>query len=395
MTPHAPPRPTRDSLRVPLLPLLIGITVLAYFVLYAPQPLLPTFQRQFGVSTAQTALLISATMLPLSIAPLLYGSLLGRLAPLRLLQGALLLLAASELAFTLADQFVLLVAIRFVQGLLLPAVFTAITTQIASTAPPQHLRRTMAIYVAATITGGYFGRLLSGVAATFSDWRIFSGGLAVGLLLCALALLNSPLPTATGGQPTPQRAWLTVLQNRAYLHIYAAVFCLFFVFAGLLNFLPFHIDDLLQQPPEWITSLMYTGYLLGVGTSLGSGWIVARLGSDQRALLLGYGIFLLALGITTVPHIVVLFVALFLFCGAMFLVHAVAAGMINQLGTQPKGIVNALYVTFYYAGGVLGSYLPGFVFVSAGWAALIGTLAGVALVGILALLLRPTATPIN
>ncbi len=368
---------------------LVVTTVLAYFVLYAPQPLLPLFQRRFAVSPTDTALLMSAAMLPLSIAPLVYGSLLAWLSPLRLLRIALLVLAASEVGFVLADTLWLLVAIRFVQGLMLPAVFTALTTYIATTAHADHLRRTMALYVAATIVGGYLGRLLAGFTAALLDWRVFFVGLAGALLVCvgALAKIGHVSPSASGASDL--RDWLVVLRAPAYLTIYVSIFCLFFVFAGLLNFLPFRMGELVSEPPEWLTGLMYTGYLLGVATSLGSGWITARLGGDRRTMLLGYSCYLVALGAALVPDIWLLFLALFVFCGSMFLVHALAAGLVNQIGTQQKGIVNGSYMMFYYGGGVLGSYLPGFVYERAGWGALVAVIGLVAAVGLLTVVLRP------
>jgi YNFM family putative membrane transporter len=377
------------GLQLRTLMLLMAATILAYFALYAPQPLLPLFQRRFGIGAADAALLISAALLPLSIAPLAYGALLGRLAPIKLLRVVLLLLALLELAFVLAHSFRLMLAIRFGQGLMLPAVFTAVTTHIASVTPGTQLRRMMAIYVATTIVGGYLGRLLAGLSTAIFDWRVFFVLLAAALLLCSVLLWtrHDTVPGTT--QQTVAGNWLALLRNPAYWTIYLSIFCLFFVFAGLLNFLPFRTGELLDQPPEWLNGLMYSGYLLGVVTALSSGRIVARLGSDRRAILLGYSAFVLMLGTTLVPQIGLLFAVLFLFCGTMFLVHSLSSGMVNQAGNQPKGMVNGAYMTFYYSGGVLGSYLPGFAYERWGWPALVLVLLVVALAGWLLVLIRP------
>jgi YNFM family putative membrane transporter len=123
---------------------------------------------------------------------------------------------------------------------------------------------------------------------------------------------------------------------------------------------------------------MYTGYLVGLGTSLGSGWFIERLGSERQVLRLGVLAFLLVLLATMGAGGWSLFGLLFLFCGAMFLVHATAAGWLNRLATRQKGIVNGLYISAYYTGGVLGSYLPGLVYERFSWAAFIVVLAVVA-----------------
>ncbi len=377
------------GLQLRTLLLLMAATILAYFALYAPQPLLPLFQRRFDIGAADAALLISAALLPLSIAPLAYGTLLGRIAPIKLLRIVLLLLALLELAFVLANTFWLMVAIRFGQGLMLPAVFTAVTTQIASVTPVGQLRRMMAIYVATTIVGGYLGRLLAGFSTAMFDWRVFFVILAVALLLCSAILWTVRDVGRGAAQQAAPGNWFVLLRNPAYWTIYLSIFCLFFVFAGLLNFLPFRTGELLDQPPEWLNGLMYSGYMLGVVTALSSGRIVARLGSDRRAVLLGYSGFVVMLGATLVPQIGLLFAVLFLFCGAMFLVHSLSSGMVNQVGNQPKGMVNGAYMTFYYSGGVLGSYLPGFAYERWGWPALVLVLLVVAVVGWLTVGLRP------
>jgi len=53
----------------------------------------------------------------------------------------------------------------------------------------------------------------------------------------------------------------------------------------------------------------------------------------------------------------------------MFAVHAVASGYINKISMDNKGITNGLYIAFYYAGGTVGTFLPGYVYKYLGWGA--------------------------
>lgn len=370
--------------------ILIATTILAYFVLYSPQPLLPFFQRRFEAATSQITLLISVTMLPLSLAPLLFGKLLAHRSPIRLLRPAVGVLAASEVAFVLADSLWVLIAIRAIQGLVLPAVLTSITTYLATTARRGELRRTMATYVASTIVGGYTGRLVSSLVAAALDWRLFYLAVTVGLLVCLSFLRRVRDESTRKPQPSTLRDWTRMLGDPSYLTTYVSVFCLFFVFAGLLNFLPFRTEELSQGSPGRLTGAIYTGYALGVGTSLGSGWIVRALGSDRRVLVGAYSVFLAALLISLVPNLWSLFAALFFFCGAMFLVHAVSTGIVNQIGRHHKGMVNGCYMAFYYGGGVLGSYLPGFIYERSGWLALVLVYVSVAAAGLTLVATRST-----
>ncbi len=377
--------------------LLAAVTVLAFAVLYAPQPLLPLFARRFGVSDPAAALLITATLVPLSVAPLSYGFLLQRVSPVRVLRGGVLGLGILEILFALADSFPLLLGLRFAQGLLLPAVITALMTYIALAAPPARLPGAMAGYVAASILGGYLGRLLAGLGAAYADWRLIFVALGAGLLLAFFPLgrLRVAAGKAPAERPTP-RLVLQVLGEGGLTRVYAVAFSFFFVFAGLLNFLPFRLAEIHAGSAELWSGLVYTGYLLGLVTALGSGRIVARLGGAPRTLVAGFALYVAALALATVPDRWVLFGALFAFCGAMFLMHAVATGMIHRGGGERAGIVNGLYLVFYYTGGALGSFLPGIVYERVGWTAFVGTLIAVACVGwgaAASLMARPELLP--
>lgn len=346
-------------------------TILALSALYAPQPLLPVLAAEFAVSREAAAFLTTVTFLPLSVAPLFYGYLLESLPPRRLLRGAVLLLALSEVLFFFGRSFSVLLLLRFCQGLLIPAILTALMTHIALAVRGAAVQRAMGVYVAATILGGFLGRACSGGIATALGWR-YSFLLLAAALLAAFFLLrrlpdDAPLSLV---RPTP-RAVLTVLREPPFLKVYLLTFCLFLVFAAVMNYLPFRLTELSDQASELRIGLMYSGYLMGVATSLGAASLARRLGGEVATLsagLLLFGAALLALGAGSVAA---LFAVMFLFCGAMFLVHATASGYLNRLASGRKGIVNGLYVSFYYAGGAVGSWLPGYVYRHHGWTAFV------------------------
>ncbi|MBE0596608.1 MAG: MFS transporter, partial [Desulfuromonadales bacterium] len=89
---------------------------------------------------------------------------------------------------------------------------------------------------------------------------------------------------------------------------------------------------------------------------------------------LGLSALAAALAGFAVHHPEGLFAVMFLFCAAMFLVHATASGVLNRHAGQRKGIVNGLYIAFYYGGGTVGSWLPGFVYRGYGWGAFLTVL---------------------
>lgn len=368
------------------MPVVLLATMLALSALYAPQPLLPVIVAEFGVSREAAAFLTTVCFIPLSIAPLIYGYVLESMPPRRLLKGAVLLLAFSELLFYFGTSFPALVGVRLLQGLLIPALLTSLMTYIATVTPSGAVQRAMAIYIAATILGGFLGRACSGMIATWFGWRISFLVLAASLLVCYF-LLGRLADTAPPGlvRPTPL-ALLRVVKDRAFLPIYLLVFCLFLVFAAIMNFLPFRLTELSDRASELRIGLMYSGYMMGIVTSLSAIRISRRLGGERRAMLAGLAGLAAALIGLGVPRVEIFFAVMFLFCGAMFLVHATASGLLNQRAGAGKGIVNGIYVAFYYGGGSIGSYLPGYAYRYFGWSGFLAVLLLVVGVGMVCVL---------
>ena len=93
--------------------------------------------------------------------------------------------------------------------------------------------------------------------------------------------------------------------------------------------------------------------------------------------------FIMALLIMVIPQIWALVGGMFLLCGASFLTHATATGCLNRHLSKSKGVVNGLYVAFYYGGGAIGSYLPGYVYRDFGWGGFIVLLIAVLVTALL------------
>jgi YNFM family putative membrane transporter len=94
-------------------------------------------------------------------------------------------------------------------------------------------------------------------------------------------------------------------------------------------------------------------------------------------------LYLLALVLLGIPSVALLLATMFLFCGTMFLTHATATGLLNRLAKEHKGMINGLYVAFYYGGGAIGSFLPGYIYREFGWVGFILVLAAVVVVALL------------
>lgn len=353
-------------------------TILAFASFYAPQPLLPALRAEFGVSESTASLLITVTILPLSFAPMAYGVLLGSLPTRRVLLWAMGLLAASELPIVFSGSFAVLLAARALQGLLLPAILTSLMSYVAANTSGHGLQRAMSLYIGATIFGAFLGRLAAGSIATLLGWRYAFLALFLAVLAGMPPLLRLRDTSRAGFSRLRLAEVAEVLRIPGTLRIYAAAFCCFFVFAAVLNFIPFRLSEVSQGISEFRIALMYTGYVIGMALALSSRSVVRFCGGEIRAILAGLAFYLAVTPLLAIPCEAAIFAAMSLFCGSMFLVQTTAPGVVNRLAPARGSVVNGLYLSFYYSGGALGSYLPGFVYRRFGW--------GVFILGLTALL---------
>jgi YNFM family putative membrane transporter len=357
------------------LAIIVYCTVVGFAVLYATQPLLPLLAAQWGRSIDDAALLTTATMLPLALGPLLYGYVLEHMSTRHMLTAGFVVLTLAQFAISLGPGYPLFFVLRTAEGMVFPAIFTALMTYSSAAGGPHRTRRNITIYIAATIAGGYSGRVLSGLLTDLFHWRTAFLFWAVAALIATLAT------TRLDSDPRLRLGRVHLGEVRAlvrrpvYAEGLASAFLLFFVFAAMLNFLPFHMRDTEPDISQSAIALVYTGYLIGVAVALGSLHLIRLIGGERRTLVIGSLVYLLGTLAFALPGNRLAYFSMLVFAAGMFTLHSVLSAFLNHLETQRKGLINGLYVSAYYAGGALGSYLPGFLYQQVGWEAFIALLA--------------------
>ncbi|MEC4090427.1 MFS transporter [Pseudoalteromonas rubra] len=343
------------------LPHLLLCSIAIFCVLYAPQPLLSVFAHQYQITPAKSGMLMSVTMLPLAIAPICYGLLFTKRNPLKIIKVVMLLLALCCVGFALSGHFQWMLAIRFVEGLLLPAALTAMTGYLGRTYQHTQLKRTMSWYIGSTIVGGYLGRTLAANFAVWFNWQSFYLLNAVTLVLLAW-WIKPARAQAVSSQANHPLAYLKPLKQANLLSLYGAVFCMFFCFAALLNYLPFILSNDYQVSDPRLIGWVYTGYLIGACLSLSTP-LLSKLSTCMWQILSGlFALYCLTILGMVWHHFWVFLVLFTVFCACMFMIHASAAPLANQLSKAEATVTNGAYVSFYYCGGALGSYLPGIIY---------------------------------
>jgi YNFM family putative membrane transporter len=342
-------------------------TVVTFCSLYAAQPIQPLFKSEFQLSNFQAILFTTLMMAPLGVAPLVYGYLLESFSAKVMLRWALFSLGVLELLFATAGSYFALLTLRGIQGLMIPAILTSLVTYISYTSPRDKVQHAIAAYIAATIVGGFLGRFLSGLFTDIFGWRFFFFILGLFLILNSY-LLKGMARDAKLQYARPRLAEIiALLRSKPYAYIYASIFCLFFVFAALMNFLPFELKRIDPASRETGVGLLYLGYSMGLLVSLNTRRIIGYFGGEVKAIAVGILIFAFGTLFFMVEKYLVLFLGMFIFCAGLFTAHSLLSGLVNKLARDNKAIANGLYISFYYTGGTLGSVLPGAVFQRFGW----------------------------
>lgn len=358
-------------------------TGLTLCILYATQPIGPVFENELGISKTQATLFTTAIMIPLAFAGIFYGYLLEKIQIKIILVLAFLLLGISEIVFSLTHSYFLLLNIRGFQGLLIPAVLTGIMSYISQISSKDSVANAIGIYIGVTIIGGFMGRALSGFFTDIFGWRVFFFIIGCIAILASILLLKFSQNIKASYLKPHLIDIIHTLKTRHNLYIFLMIFGIFFTFQAMLNFIPFELAKISDNYSSSKAGMLYIGYLVGVLVAFNTKKIIAFLGGSIKAIISGIIILIIAIQFFRIESFWFIFGAMVVFCLGNFITHSIASGFINKMATSHKGISNGLYVSFYYFGGALGSFVPGFVYIPFGWGAMLSFISVVSFISLI------------
>lgn len=358
-------------------------TGLTLCILYATQPIGPVFENELGISKTQATLFTTAIMMPLAFAGIFYGYLLEKIQIKIILVLAFLFLGISEIVFSLTHSYFLLLNIRGFQGLLIPAVLTGIMSYISQISSKDSVANAIGVYIGVTIIGGFMGRALSGFFTDIFGWRVFFFIIGCIAILASILLLKFSQNIKASYLKPHLIDIIHTLKTRHNLYIFLMIFGIFFTFQAMLNFIPFELAKISDNYSSSKAGMLYIGYLVGVLVAFNTKKIVAFLGSSIKSIIVGIIILIIAIQIFRIESFWLIFVAMVVFCLGNFIAHSIASGFINKMATSHKGISNGLYVSFYYFGGALGSFVPGFIYIPFGWGAMLSFISVVSFISLI------------
>jgi YNFM family putative membrane transporter len=345
----------------------------SFTTIYLLQPVLPVLQQEFGVDENKASLGISAVILGIALSNLPFGRLADRrpIKPIILVGGLVVILCGLGCAFV--QQMTLLVLLRFIQGLFIPALTTCLAAYLAKNLPAKRLNVVMGSYVSATVAGGLGGRLLGGWIHPPLHWRYAFITVSVLVLLATVSAIKY-LPSEKY-RPTAlseEEGFITLLKRSELLRIYSVAFFSFWIFSALFNYLPFYLAGPAFNASTRRITIMYMAYILGIVVGPLSGKLSNRIGNGAT-MVLGAAIWALALAATHITSLWAVVAGLSGICVGFFAIHSAAAGSLNQKLKTSRGRANSLYVLFYYLGGSTGITVCGFGYQRLGWWGVTGT----------------------
>ncbi len=361
-------------------------TIAAYADMYITQSILPMLAERFGVGAAHAGLTVSAVVLAIALASAFYGPLSDAIGRRRVMAGATALLAVATLACAFAPSFGALVALRAVQGALVPGMTAVSVAYAGDRFAERDLPSVVAGVIGASVVGGLLGRVLAGAVAAREGWQAPFVLFAVLTALAAALLARGLAPGTARREAGLGAAWsgmLGHLRDPRLLGAYLVGAALFFGWIGIFTYLPFHLAAPPYRLPTAAISSVYLVYAAGVVSSPIAGRLTGRI-APRTLIAVGLAVEAAGMLLTLARPLPLVVVGLVILVLGTFTAQAVAPAFVNVTARTAKGGASALYLTSYYVGGTLGSAIPGVAFQAAGWPAAVASCVGAVVLALLA-----------
>jgi MFS transporter, YNFM family, putative membrane transport protein len=342
--------------------------------LYAPQALLPELAREFGVGAAQISAMITASTLAIALTAPFTGAAADVLGRKRLITAAMFVVTVPMVVATVSNDVGTIVALRFIQGLLLPPIFTVVLAYIGDEWPPAEIAGVAGLYVSGSSLGGFCGRLIPGVLADLAGWRFAFLALAglglAGAILVAIKLPKERRFVRSEGFLASGQQMLRHLRNPQLVATYAVGFGVLFNFIAIFTYVSFRLAaPPYNFSPSLLGALFFT-YLIGTLVTPLSGRAVLRFG--RRAFIIGViAVWMVGLALLLASPVTIIVVGLSLCAGCGMLCQATSTGYVTANADKGRSSAIGLYVSSFYIGGSVGGLAAGVLWSNAGWPAVV------------------------
>ena len=374
---HVQHRPPGVLLRT----VVIGLTAFLTLVdLFATQAILPSLTRAYGVTPAAMGFAVNASTIGMAISGLVVSLFSRYINRRRGILVSLVLLSIPTALLATAPDLMIFTALRIVQGLCMASAFTLTLAHLGEECSDMDADGAFAAYITGNVASNLVGRLIAaavvdhfGLASNFYFFAAIN--LAGAVLVYYTVAHTTPMAHAGVIRASPFAAWIEHLRNPRLRAAFGVGFCILFAFIGTFTFVNF----VLVRPPLSLGMMqlgfVYLVFLPSMVTTVLAGRTVRHLGT--RPTLLGsLGLAAIALPLLLLSNLSAVLIGLVLVGVGTFFAQAVATGFVSRAATGDRGAASGMYLSSYFAGGLVGTAVLGQAFDRFGWAACV---AGVAL----------------
>jgi YNFM family putative membrane transporter len=365
-----------------LLAALFCAGVATFAQLYSPQAVLPLIAADLGVGAASAALMVSASTVGLAIGVIPWSTLADRIGRVNAISISVTGATTVGLLVPFAPTFQLLLAGRFLEGLIVGGVPAIAVAYLTEEIDPVHAARAAGTFVAGTTIGGLTGRLVSSPVAEIAGWRI---GVFTVAVVCGIAALSfvklAPQPrgfvpsnrSGTNPEGSLAQRLFANLRCRRQLTLFAQAFLLMGGFVALYNYLGFRLSGAPFYLPPFAVSLVFLAYLAGTWASSRAGAEASRFGR-KAVLVASVAVMIGGVAITLSDNVIAVLAGLVIATAGFFGAHSIAAGWTGRSAPVGKAQASSLYNLFYYGGSSVIGWFGGLAFDGYGWTAVAATI---------------------
>ena len=226
-------------------------------------PAIPAFGRQFGVSVAAAASVISAFALMRVVGALPAGRLVDRFGERVIMATGIAVVAVSSVLAGFSESFVQLLLLRGVGGLGSAMFSVSAQALLLASVPSEQRGRASGLYSGGFLLGGISGPAVGGIVTAWSlraPFFLYGGLLLIPTLIAAI-VLRSPShahkavarPVGVPGRPDSGfGALVHALRSSAYRAAAAANLADGFAVLGVRGaIIPLFVRDALHRSPVW------------------------------------------------------------------------------------------------------------------------------------------------
>jgi predicted MFS family arabinose efflux permease len=355
----------------------------AFVNLYSPQALLPELAGEFHVGAGVISSLMTASTAAIALSAPFTGVLADMLGRKRLITGAMFAITVPTVIMTFAATVPQLVFWRFIQGLLVPPIFTIVVAYIGDEWPPRDVARVAGIYVTGASIGGFSGRFIPGILTDVIGWRPAIQVVAA-ITLVAAAIVTLTLPrerqfVRSGGLLTSLSQMLRHFRDRRLVATFAIGFGVLFNFIAAFTFVSFH----LAGPPYFFSPAMlgalFFTYLVSSPLLPWTGRAIALFGR-RRFVLAVIALWIVGALLLLAPPVTIIIAGLTLCAVCGMLCQTISTGYVTLTAKEGRSSAVGLYASIFYIGGSAGAFLTGIAWATAGWSGCVAVIVAMQLV---------------